>query len=889
MKSPVPFRLLRTLFPRAFRDAFADEMDEVFAAQLRDARARGRREAGRLWLRTAAGMATAAWRERRDGTPARQGRAAVFAWSDLRYTVRRLAAAPGFTFATIATLALCMGANLTIFAAVDSILLRPLPFPDAGRLVAIYNTYPRANVMDDGATVANYFERRGIAALAAVSLYKNDAVIVGETGSTEREFVMRVSADFFGTLGVAPMLGRGFREEELSPGVADVVLVTEPYWRQQLAADRSVVGRTIRINGGRYTIAGVLPAGFRFLSSRARLFLPYVSTPDDRLPARRHSGSSSQMVARLGPGVTIDEAQSQIDAHNAVMEQQNPQRRMIADAGFRSLVVPLHARHVATVRPVLILLQAGAVVLLAIGMVNVGNLFLLRAGGRTRELAVRRAIGARASHIAASVVAETLLVAAAGAVAGLALAQGGIALLSGLGAARLPLGSQIALGPASILVAAAAALAAGALLGGAIAAHHLRNQAGDALRTESRGGTAGRQAQRTRHAILVAQIALSFVLLAGAALLGAGLRDLMRVSPGFRSEQLLTGQVSLPWVRYRTGASLQAFIDRLNAELQATPGVVASGIATNIPLSGNAMKSVATVAGRTPRPGESPRGVYAYAVAGDYMKTMDIPLQEGRYLTVADAGPSARACVVDEQFACRYWPSGGAIGQRLFLGSSQEAAEEAYTVVGVVGAVKQASLSEGDAAGAVYYPYSDRFDRAIYVVTRTTLPPDALQAVLRGIVRRIDSELPVNNLRSMEARVADSMVAHRSPAIFAAVFASVALVLTALGTYGVLGYAVSQRRREIGIRIALGARPRQVRGQFLRVGLQLLGVGMALGVAGSWAAGKALRASLPAIPQAPVTALVVAAAVMAAVCVAACLLPARRAARIAPIEALARD
>ena len=884
------FRLLAALMPRAFRDAFGEEMREVFAAQRRAARAEGWSAVARLYARTATGMAAAAWRERRERTPRSLRGGPVFGWSDLRHTVRRLVAAPGFTLAVTGTLALCIAANLTIFAVVHSILLRPLPFPDAGRLVTIYNTYPRANVMDDGASVANYYERRGrLTTVSSVSLYRTDAAIVGETGGTEREFVMRVSAEFFTTLGVPPMLGREFRDAEMTPGNDRAAILTEPYWRQQYGADPGIVGRDIRINGTAFQVVGVLPPGFTFLSSRARIFLPLASGLDDRESSRRHSGSSSRMVARLAPGASAAAAQGEIDAQNAVLERGDPEARMMEEVGFRSVVVSLHGRHVESARPALLLLQAGAVTLLLIGLVNAGNLLLVRAGSRTRELAVRRAIGARAAHIVGAVLAETLLLSGAGAAAGLVMAMGGVTLLGRLGASRLPLGSQIALDGTAMLAAAAAAIAIGLVLGLGIAVHQLRGDAGDALRSETRGGTAATRAQRTRYAILVAQIALSFVLLSGAVRLAAGLTALLHAAPGFQPEQLLTAQVSLPWARYQTDASLQAFSDRLRAELAGVPGLGPTGMATNIPLSGSTIKSAATIDGRPRQPGELPLAVYSYAVAGDYFAAMQIPLIEGRYLAPGEIGPDARACVVDVDFAHRVWPSGGALGHRIFLGGSAGAPEEAFTIVGVVGAVKQAGLSEPSGAGAVYYPYSGRFDRSLYLVGRTTVPPDALVPHLRRIVRTIDPELPINNARAMASRVDDSLVTHRSPAIVGAIFSVVALLLTALGTYGVLNYAVLQRRREIGVRIALGARPQQVRAQFLGIGLRLLAAGMAIGLAGSWAGARVLHAMLSGVPPAPLTAVLTASAVIAIVCVGACLLPARRAARIAPIEALARE
>jgi predicted permease len=879
------FRLLLLLFPAAFRAAFGEEMGQVFAAQREEARTAGIAATIRLWLRTARGMTTAAWHERRASRGPRRG--PIVEWTDLRYTVRRLRATPGFTVAVVATLAVCLGANLTIFAAVHSILLRPLPFPEPDRLVTIYNTYPLAKVMDDGASIANYYERRGrVAAFSSVSLYRDDAVIVGDPGSSEREFVMRVSPEFFTTVGIRPAFGREFTEDETVYGSDRAVILSDTYWKQQYSGDRGVIGRSMRINGTAFTIVGVLPGSFRFLSSRARLFLPLASGQDDRLSSRRHSGSSSHMVARLAAGVTLRDAQAQLDAHDALVERDDPKRQMMADAGYRSLVVSLHGRHVESIRPALLLLQAGALTLLLIGLVNVGNLFLVRAGARTRELAVRRAIGARPSHIVGSVLAETLVLSTVGAGLGLVLASGGVALLGRLGANRLPLGTQITLDGMTMMMGTAAAVAIAFVLGTFIAVQHLRNQAGDALRADTRGGTASPRAQRTRQAVLVAQVALSFALLSSAAMLASGVRALMRVAPGFEAGQLLTAQISLPPSRYRNDAAVQSFLARLHLELGRVPGMATVGVATNIPLSGSTVKAGATIAGRPVAPGQPPRGVYFYAVAGDYFATMRIPLRDGRYLSASETGLAARVCVVDEAFARRNWPQGGAVGQRLFLGGSEGPPEDAFTIIGVVGTVKQASLAESEAIGAVYFPYSGRFDRSIYVVGRATVPPESLIPALRSVVRGLDPELPINNARSMDTRVSDSLVVHRSPAIFAALFSGIALLLCGLGTYGVASYAVAQRRREIGIRMALGARPEHVRSHILMPGLRVLALGLTAGVAGAWAASRWLASALEGLPPAPIGSLTMAAAVMSVVCVVACLLPARRAMRISPVEAI---
>jgi predicted permease len=817
---------------------------------------------------------------------------------DLRYAIRLMRKTPGFTATALATLALCIGANLTIFAVVDSVLLRPLPFPTAGRLMSVYNTYPKAGVPNDGCSLTNYYERRGqIPAFSGLAVYRDAMAVVGETGATGQVPVSRVSPDFFSTLGLGPVMGRAFTEAETAEGKNDAAILTDSYWRQRLGADPHVLGRGIRVNGISRTVVGVLPPRFSFLSSQARIYLPLASSPDERAPGRRHSGTA-RMIARLRPGATLAEAQAQTDSRNAAVEVNGPEVRMMADAGFRSLVVPLRADHVAAVRPTLLLVQAGALFLLLIGGVNLVNLLLIRASGRVKELAVRQALGASRWHVVNGALVESTLLALTGGLLGLAAGAGGIRLLALLGVDRLPLGSHVAFDGRLALIALAGSLAVGIALGLPVVWLSLRNAAAPGLQAESRGTTAGRAAQRLRHAFIVAQIALAFVLLAGAGLLGLSLRKVMTVSPGFRSGNVLSGQLVLPVKSYSGRQALLTVTERITAGVGRQPGVQAVGFATNVPLSGISNKSAATVQGHRAQPGEAPHAVYSYSVGGDYFSALGFSLREGRFLTAEDSRRAERYCVVDEDFARRYWPKsgpksgprGGAIGQKVFEGGSAgESPAEAYTIVGVVGPVKQAGLVEDEAQGAVYYPFGHRMDHSLWVVVRTSLPPESLGPALRRAVRAVDPELPVNDLRSLEARIADSLVSRRSPALLAGLFAGIALLLTAIGTYGVLSYAVAQRRREIGLRMALGARPEQIRGQFIGLALRLLAAGTILGILGAWLTGKAMQAVLFQVPPLHVATLVGATAILGTVSLIACLLPSERAARISPMEAMIEE
>src|SRR6184192_3477143 len=654
--------------------------------------------------------------------------------NNLRFAFRQLCKAPAFTVTALATVAICLGANLAIFAVINSILLRPLPFPQSDRLVTIFNTYPKAGVENDGSSLTNYYERRdNIPAFSSLSIFRDFSEVVGETGAAEQTEIMRVSPDFFATLGVNLAMGRSFTEEEAAVAENNgVVILTDAYWRQRLNSDRNVLGRDIRVNTMPRKIVGVLPPDFRFLSSEARLFLPIRSRLEERTPQQRHSGGGgTHMIARLKPGATMAEAQSQIDAHNAAVEEDNPEAKMMAEAGFRSLVRPLHAEHVRSIRPTLLLMQAGVFFLLLIGAVNLVNLLLIRASGRAKEMAIRRSMGASRVHVVRQVIIETVLLTFVGGLLGLAVGACGIRLFEVLGADRLPLGAHIAFDGWLASVGLAGAVVLGVVIAVPIAWFNLSTHLAHALQSESRTGTISRAAQRLRHGFIVAQIALAFILLAGAALLGLSLKKAMAVSPGFRSDHVLTGECTVSWDLQRERVGI---VDRLLESIRQQPGIAATGTITNIPLSGDSGKTAVTPKGYVPPPGQSVHGHYSYAVHGEYFSALGVDLREGRFLTSADSHRAERVCVVDEDLARRYWPNGGALGQRIALGDEKDDAQR-FTVVGVVGAVKQAALTEAQGQGAVYLPYAYRDKESIFIVTRTSQRPEAFAETLRKLVR----------------------------------------------------------------------------------------------------------------------------------------------------------
>ena len=547
------------------------------------------------------------------------------------------------------------------------------------------------------------------------------------------------------------------------------------------------------------------------------------------------------MIARLKPGATIAEAQSQIDAHNTAVEKDNPEAKMMAEAGFRSPVVSLHAHHVRSIRPTLLLMQGGVFFLLLIGAVNLINLLLIRASGRAKEMAIRQSMGASRQHVVRQVLTETVLLTAVGGLLGVVAGAWGTQLLQVLGANRLPLGAHIVFDGWLAAIGLIGAVVLGVVIAVPIAWFNLGSHLANALQSESRSGTINRATQRLRHGFIVAQIALAFVLLAGAALLGLSLKKVMAVSPGFRADHVLAGECTLTWQLAQDPVGI---VDRLLESIRQQPGIAAAGTITNIPLSGDSGKTAITPKGYVPPPGQSVHGHYSYGVNGDYFTALGIPLREGRFLTSADSHRPERVCVVDEDLARRYWPNGGALGQQVFRGNESDEAK-LFTIVGVVGAVKQTELTESQGQGAIYLPYAHRTgDSSVFVVARTSQRPEAFAETLRKLVRAAHPDLAFGNIRSMDTRIEESLIARRSPALLAGIFAGVALLLAAIGTYGVLSYAVAQRTREIGIRMALGAQRGQIGSQFLSLGLRLLAAGTILGLLGAWLAGRAMQSVL---------------------------------------------
>jgi predicted permease len=829
---------------------------------------------------------------------------------DLRYAARTLGKSPGFTAVAVLTLAICIGANLAIFAVVDAIVVRSLPLPHASRLVVIHNAHPASGVERGEAGITDYFERRGnIDALESLSMIRERSCIVGEAGATRRIQRAEITPEFFETLGVQLVKGSTFTDAELDYGRDTVAIITDQFWRDHFGADPDVLGRTFLMDSRAIRVIGVLPAGFRYLSSRAQVYRPLshfpetrdlvsryapgTHTPDGRTPVTRYTARAGQhdgqMVGRLRAGRSIAEVQAQLNLVNSRRLALDPLGETLKAASYRPWVESLQTAHVSSVKSVVLLVQVGALFLLLLGGINLAGLLLIRASGRMKEMAVRQALGAGRGRLARVILTETTVLSLVGGVGGVLLAVIGLRLAVSLGIDALPLGADIVFDSRTGLTAVLASVTVGVGIGLPILWLHLRGSTNLSLQTETRGATTSHAVQRLRHGLIVTQIAAACVLLYGAGLLGVSLKRTLDQSPGFKPEHVMTGDLMLPWQNYQSDGSRVAFVFRLLDQLRAVPGVSHAAVSSALPFTkgGSAPRGILPE-GFVPTPGGSLRVHYLSTVTSEYAQAMGIPLLKGRFIENADSRDDApKVAVIDEALARIHWPNGDAIGQRFCTDPSVFKPELTYTIVGIVGSVKQQELAETTKLGAVYLPYTE-FPN-FQVIVHTSGSAAITGPTLQTIVRQLDPGLPLVDFKPMQTRIDDSLVTRRSPAVLAAVFAGVALLLAGIGVYGVLAYAVSQRRREVAVRMACGATPRLIGRQFLTLGAILLVLGIALGSFGAWTAARAMQRFLVEVPPFHISTSVATVFAISLVTLLAALLPARRAAGVDPVVALRHE
>ena len=817
---------------------------------------------------------------------------------DLRFAGRLLWKDRSFSLTTIATLALCLAANVAIFAVVNGVLLKPLPFPEPDRLVRMFNKYPGAGVDAAGSNgVPDYFDRRrDMVALEEQALFREAGVTVSGNGLGEAERVqgMFVTPTFFRVLRAQPQRGQLFTDAQGEFGQERVVILTHGLWQRVFGGRDDAIGQDLRLGGEPYKVVGVMPPGFVFLNPEIQLFRPAAFTARDKSDETRHS-NNWQQFGRLKPGATLEQAQSQLDAINAANLERFPQwREILKNARFSSDVVDFQSDLIGERRSTLTMLWGGAIFVLLIGCVNVANLVLVRSTSRIRELATRHAMGATFGRLARQALTESTVLSIAGGVAGLGLGWWALRAAPFFGFDRLPSGLSLGLDAPVVGFTALLIALVGIGVGMIPVIAMRRANMAQVIREEGRSGTQGRGARLMRRVLVTSQVAFALMLLIGAGVLLASFDRVLNINPGFRSENVLTGTISMPVSRYKDDAALRTEQARILERLRALPGVEAAGTTATLPFSGSYSDSVILAEGYQMRPGESlisPGQVFA---STGYFEAMGARLLAGRFFSADDAEGKPRVLIIDERLARRFWPNGDALGKRLYFPQdinnllAKPREDQMMSIVGVIEPMRLRGLvdGQGQQVGAYYSAMRQVPARTLGIAMRTAVAPETLTSAVRREIAQIDPEMPFYGVRTLEDRLSTSLMDRRTPMILATGFASVALFLAAIGIYGVLAYQVSQRRREIGIRMALGAESSSIFNLVLKEGGLIVGLGAAFGLAGAFVLRQTLQAQLYETGAMDPRIVAAVAGMLIAVALIACVLPARRAAKTDPLVAL---
>jgi len=797
---------------------------------------------------------------------------------DLHHAVRSLRKSPGLSALVILTIALAVGVNTAVFSVVNGVLLRPLPYRDSERLVQVREITPQG--WDFSLSPPNFVSYREQATLLEdVIAYGLTSMTLTGDGEPERLPAMQVSAGFFEFLGVSLAHGRPFLPQEdgfvAEPGTNTVVILSYGFWQRSFGGDLGALGTTLRLDGIRRTVVGIAPAGFRFDDGTPDLWVPWMFDPRDLSSRGRHW---LQALGRLRPGVELDAAARELDAIAEHLAQEYPETN--TDWGVQA--IPLLRTVVGPVQTQLLVLLGAVGFVLLIGCANVSNLLLTRAEGRGREMALRAALGAGRGRLVRLLLTESLLLASIGGATGLASAYAGLDLLMTGLASELPRAAEVRVDGVVLAFAIFTTFSAGVLAGLAPAWRGFSRDLLSGLKDGSDRAFAGPGGGRMRGMLVVAEVALSLVLVVGAGLLIRSFWQLTRVDPGFDQRQLLTGQISLPAARYESDVQRAAYFSSLLDALEQLPDVESAAAATGLPIAGGRV----TFVGVADRP-EELYEVERRRITPGYFRTMGTPFLAGRDVSHRDRPEAPHVVVVNESFALRAFPNEPAIGKIVTWGGP--AGPETLEIVGIAGATHDYGLSR-DAPPAVYLHYSQIYvAETMHLVVRSAREPRDLAASVRAAVAALDPELPLYGVTTMEQMIAGSVAPERVSTLLLGSFAAIALLLGAGGIYGVMSYTVSRRTHEVGIRMALGAKRGEVLGMVIRQGMLLALAGIALGVAGALALSRYLESLLFGVSSTdPLTFLGVV-ALLAAVSLAGCAIPARRASKVDPMVALRWD
>jgi putative ABC transport system permease protein len=811
---------------------------------------------------------------------------------DIRYGLRGLLKRPGFSVIALVTLALGIGANTAIFSVVNTVLLRPLPYREPGRLVMIWGNFRSLNMMRLGASAPEFvdFKNQGNAFSNLAAFRQMSFNITGEPGP-QRVSGLRVTTELFSVLGVTPLAGRALVADDENPGHDRVAVISQRLWQTRFGGNPNLtqlLGHSITLDGENYTVVGIMPRDFQFPfgedeTQRADIWVPAVFSPGELNDRDRYN---YQVIGRLKPGVKTAEARVEMDTIGRRLEQQYPRSYRGPkgeDGGWQVTVTSLEDEVVGNVRLLLWVLLGVVAFVMLIACANVTNLSLARASTRQREIAIRTALGASRGLVIRQMLTESALLGLLGGALALPLAAWGIELLIALGPRDIPRLSEVKLDLRVLGFTLGVSLFTGLLSGIAPAWRSAGARVNDALKEASKSMTSGAARQRLRSLLVVSEIALALVLLIGAGLMLKSFRRLLAVDPGFNSDRVLTAQVWLPPARYaEPGAKLNFFAELLT-RIRALPGVESASFTTGVPLTGVTFGAPFSIEGRPFDPTGKPPHAYIRTIAPEYFRTLDIALQQGRDFNDQDTGTSTLVVIINQTFARDFF-NGSAIGKRFKIGGPQSP-RPWLQIAGVVRDVKADGL-DAQTVPELYLPFSQNTGPAMTLVARTAGDPTGSVAAVRREVLSIDKDQPVYNIRMMNQLLGASIAQRRFNMLLLGAFAVLALLLAVLGLFGVLAYSVAQRTHEIGLRLALGAQPSDVLKLIVGNGMTLALIGVAIGLAGAFALTRLLTTLLFGVTPTDAATFATVSVGLMVVALFACFIPARRATKVDPLVAL---